>query len=549
MANALAFLADPAFYDEMANTAKGYGESIGNALSNADKTTYNALSNLSKYEPGYEYSSIIPARKNKLTRQVEFAAPTMIKDLATAITAPIRAYRGEFDANSPQGMMEAINLALNTMGGGMGASTATKTGGGKGELGMFAGVGAKTADLVKLNEAQRLAKAGVPDEEVWKATGWTSGFPDKKWRFEIPDNEAKLTQAYKDERRSGAGIDINKALEHKDLWNAYPEVGDYGANFSDATLQGGRFSPSHYGGYIEVGYGNPQPKSVTLHELTHAIQDEEGFARGGSPEEFTQAAKAEVTRDALSWKNELLKKRQAMPNADWTAVENAVVNDYQQLGAMDMLPSREARDLALQPYILHGEKNYPEDFSKAQELVNLYGLDTRTSPLKPYDIYQRLAGEAEARLTEARMKLTPAERLAQYPVSQFDVPVEQQIVRYGSSEANSVPDRNTIKLYRGMENPFDPAFDLTRTDAPSGYSTWTNNPELARQYAGSKGHVYEISLPKKLQGKEMLDPEGERVLFLNNQKPAGLNGITGDEYLIYNEHDLYSPNLIKKYEK
>ena len=32
-------------------------------------------------------------------------------------------------------------------------------------------------------------------------------------------------------------------------------------------------------------------------------------------------------------------------------------------------------------------------------------------------------------------------------------------------------DNDTIKLYRGMKNRFDPNYDLTKTDAPIGYST------------------------------------------------------------------------------
>jgi len=36
-------------------------------------------------------------------------------------------------------------------------------------------------------------------------------------------------------------------------------------------------------------------------------------------------------------------------------------------------------------------------------------------------------------------------------------------------------------------------------------------------------------------------------LFLNNEKPAGLNGVKGDEYLLYQDHELYSPDLINEF--
>ena len=109
-------------------------------------------------------------------------------------------------------------------------------------------------------------------------------------------------------------------------------------------------------------------------------------------------------------------------------------------------------------------------------------------------------------------------------------------------------NNDTTKLYRGLTKEYDPSYNLSSTDAPLGYSTWTDNPELAKQYAGKSGFVYEIELPNNKKGIEMIDKNGERFLFLNNQKKAGLNKISGDEYLIYNYHDDFSPNLIKKYE-
>ena len=108
------------------------------------------------------------------------------------------------------------------------------------------------------------------------------------------------------------------------------------------------------------------------------------------------------------------------------------------------------------------------------------------------------------------------------------------------------PPKNSVRLYRGLEQKFDKNYNLSSTDAPSGYSTWTDNPELAKQYAGKNGRVYKIDLPKNELKKELIDIDGERALFLDNQKAAGLNGVSGKEYLLYNDHELYNPNLIKE---
>jgi hypothetical protein len=100
------------------------------------------------------------------------------------------------------------------------------------------------------------------------------------------------------------------------------------------------------------------------------------------------------------------------------------------------------------------------------------------------------------------------------------------------------------RLYRGLETPFNANHDITITDAPNGYSTWTDNPALATKYAGETGHVYYIDLPIDKEGTELIDEHGERPLYINNQKPAGLDGITGDEYLIYVDHEDYASDLI-----
>lgn len=106
---------------------------------------------------------------------------------------------------------------------------------------------------------------------------------------------------------------------------------------------------------------------------------------------------------------------------------------------------------------------------------------------------------------------------------------------------------DAIRLYRGLEKEFDPHFSTSNTDAPVGYSTFTDNAELAKQYAGKNGFVYSYDLPKKNLTEDIIDADGERGLFFDNQKPAGLNGVSGKEYLVYNDHELYDPANMRLY--
>jgi len=322
--------------------------------------------------------------------------------------------------------------------------------------GIFAGRGAKTANLSALVKAEEMAKAGIPDAQIWKETGWTLNTPDKMPRFEIPDNRMMY-------RGTQNGSYADQVIHHPELFGAYPQLG--GGRIREVAGTGGSYADHPMGGMGTIELGTDGFVADTAaHELQHAIQSREGFARGGSPEMFNQAGDAELAKDALSWKQELLRKRAEMPNADWIAVENAAVQDYQKMGMMDMLPSREARDLARQPAVLHPDK-YPNqtDLQDLEGLVSMYGLDKRTSPAKPVDLYNRLAGEAEARLTQSRMNLTPEQRLAQYPYEPqyFEqatgVPLSSLIVRKEGGNAMSIPENENAmtRLIREAQAQID----------------------------------------------------------------------------------------------
>jgi len=41
----------------------------------------------------------------------------------------------------------------------------------------------------------------------------------------------------------------------------------------------------------------------------------------------------------------------------------------------------------------------------------------------------RMAGEAESRAVQARMNMTPEERLAKFPFESYDVPINELVIR------------------------------------------------------------------------------------------------------------------------
>lgn len=279
-------------------------------------------------------------------------------------------------------------------------------------MNIFAGSRAETANRSNLMRAIYMQKDGVPDESIYAKTGWFFGSADNKPRFEIPDDLAKIS----DDVYNGIKTDkefqgpINQGLTHDKLYEAYPELGDIKASFYASKEPAGTYSaPTDT---ITIGGSSTGlQRSVALHELQHAIQQTQGFARGGSPEMFEQSEgfNFKQLQDAA-----ILDKTMRASNFD-------------QLEALNRFKE------------LFGRKPEPGAFAALERIGSGEELDMARDAaelaVNPYDSYHRLAGEAEARLTQSRKNMTAPERAASYPPSMFDVPVKDQIVRYGDDVA------------------------------------------------------------------------------------------------------------------
>jgi len=372
------------------------------------------------------------------------------------------------------------------------------------ERGIFAGVNAKTADMAKLDEAKQLAAQGVPDADIWAQTGWALDTPDKMPRFEIPDDSArfvptKWNRPYEADL-SATQAKLGDAMAHDGLYDAYPSIpgmdivnnknigftrGEYHAPRSDIGLgeymqlgldrdarfaneaeTAGRFFKKEepYGLYWrdlidestaegiprdiavqdtrsamidarkardEMKAGALWPsadssvKSTVLHELQHAIQQREGFARGGSPEMFKSSSSSLEglhSYDDMAHAEQILK----MAKDNGKSVDELMKN-----------PPR---------WVTQNHIAIAKNFENRPDKDLQYAKNYIIEKTDPHEAYQRLAGEAESRLTQSRMNLTPEQRLAQYPYEPeyFEkatgVPLNSLIVRKGGDgTAMSVP--------------------------------------------------------------------------------------------------------------
>lgn len=265
-------------------------------------------------------------------------------------------------------------------------------------LATFMGPAARIAPLDALARAKQMQAAGAPREQIWKEHGWFEG-PDKKWRFEVDDRPMWMTdkgEATGFIRAERPGL-AQRALDwmnnsdptvtHQSFVKAYPDAAKRLEFKFDPT-------PSRYEGYYnrdglsslgDVFRSTPKGREISittdnrpmdsrrataLHEMQHYVQEQEGFARGASARSFTQA-----DRDAVF--------------AAATKDETHPLHVAQKYGVLD------------------------------DDDIGRY-------------LYNRSAGEVEARATEARRNLTPEQRRERPPWMDYDVSENQQIVRFAT---------------------------------------------------------------------------------------------------------------------
>jgi hypothetical protein len=237
---------------------------------------------------------------------------------------------------------------------------------------------ASPQDIKRISAAQSLENAGVPRETILEQTGWWKG-PDKQWRTEISDQPSRITDNVFDEIKDKKRFEgpVSQALSHDELYKYYPELGETKATLFASADPSGTYN-SATGEILAGGPGTGSQRNVMLHELQHGVQGEELFARGGSPEEAADIVGGEISK---------LRG---------------------EAGRMSMGDT---------PY---SEKRMQLNINKQKQLERL----------SDQDIYERLAGEAEARAVQARRNLTPQQRAARPFWMDFDVPESDQIVRF-----------------------------------------------------------------------------------------------------------------------
>jgi hypothetical protein len=259
---------------------------------------------------------------------------------------------------------------------------------------IFIGPDAKTWDKDAAMRAANMERRGATPQEIWAATGTARG-PDKMWRQEISDKsstmkgsgdfEKTIMGAYeRGSLRTGDQLyktNVGDVLFHDELAQAYPELMDIETQMMPkGRTARGNLTGTSEGQVLRVREDLPsqEARSTMMHELQHAIQEQERFGVGGN------------TRDFARMRGEAMQQIQGL-NDQMTAL----------VRRMDDPATTAATKAEL-------KKQYDDLLVQRQELVP-------TAQIDPEQAYGHLMGEAEARLVQRRLDLTPEQRRQNFP--------------------------------------------------------------------------------------------------------------------------------------
>lgn len=268
------------------------------------------------------------------------------------------------------------------------------------------GVNAKTAEVGRLADAERMEKAGTDSETVRRETGWYRGY-DGKWRFEIDDSKMRFINHREESRRTWK---LDELIRHDALFAAYPELRDYTVlNFGISDDVEAAFYPGLNRITLDPRLSRAEKRAALIHEIQHAIQLIEGFTAG---------ATTDYWRGSLKTAEE---KQLELRLRDFAAPDIFFEADMRKLLEGTPTAERDAAQTAL-------EKHYGE--TPVREYVDLYNRlrDLRAEREQNAErAYRNTAGEIEAADVANRLDLSEKQRAETRP------DIDREEVRFSQS--------------------------------------------------------------------------------------------------------------------
>jgi hypothetical protein len=282
-------------------------------------------------------------------------------------------------------------------------------------LGTF--IGPKSAGWNSEVAAQvsKLLDEGFDPAQVWKQH-LIGRMPDKSLFSEIDDSVSSFVP--QKENAYGFAGSVQKGtlpdvFNHKELYDKY-DLSNVNTRLESGNPEGGTYTrgSSNINPSITVGAPNfEMMKPTMLHEIQHAVQSKEGWARGGNPTDINLDKFAPIRQKEYNdIGNVLLPDTMTRYKAATSQAEKDAI-----LSERRMLMARQHKM----------QKQTPDDIQM--------------------EIYRRLTGEAQARETQNRMSLNMNERRNTYPLKGDklgEVKLKDLINHYDTGIQSHVMKRN-----------------------------------------------------------------------------------------------------------
>lgn len=256
------------------------------------------------------------------------------------------------------------------------------------------GVNAKTAEVGRLADAERMEQGGADSETVRRETGWYRGY-DGKWRFEIDDSKMRFINHREESRRTWK---LDELIRHDALFAAYPELRNYTVlNFAFEDGINGVFSPGLNRIMLNPNLDRAGKRAALIHEIQHAIQVIEGFAAGSSTDYWQDAFVTDEEKRTERHLLELSRKNRLLEEDMYRLLED----------------TSDARRDALRATLVkrHGEKAVREFTDTYNHLLDLQKQRT----MRAERAYRDTAGEIEAADVANRLGLSAKQRAETRP--------------------------------------------------------------------------------------------------------------------------------------
>ena len=223
-----------------------------------------------------------------------------------------------------------------------------------------------------LDTAKEMESANKSAEDIFIATGWEKG-ADNKWKYDLQEGVVEFKN-----KKNGKASEV---VNYPELFKAYPKAKNIDIVFMNSDKFDGMYLPSKNRIMLSNNLSDSELKSTLLHEVQHFIQNEEGFAVGGTAQTIKDLYNARIKYE----KNFSVKK-----------VLNNIKNSL-------FKPNPES---------------VKEDLNKLSKLVSK----------SDEELYKSIAGEVEAFNVEKRAKMTSEQRKSS-PISKTaEVPVGDQLI-------------------------------------------------------------------------------------------------------------------------